>query len=63
MAKTFDYARLDESDAALLPSLPAPAWTFLHGPRSPVSSTAIRNGNGTALRKLEHGCLETVNAS
>ncbi len=44
MAITFDYARVDECDAALLASLPAPAWTFLHGPRSPVSSTAIRNG-------------------
>lgn len=43
MAKTFDFARLDESDAALLAHLRAPAWTFLHGPRSPLSSTAIRN--------------------
>ena len=51
MAKTFDYARLDESDAAMLPALPAPAWTFLHGPRSPVSSTAIRNGDGNGFKK------------
>ncbi|GAB4350324.1 MAG: nicotinate-nucleotide adenylyltransferase [Oricola sp.] len=51
MAKAFDYARVDESDAALLPALPAPAWTFLHGPRSPVSSTAIRNGHGTGFKK------------
>lgn len=51
MAKTFDYARLDESDAALLPTLPAPAWTFLHGPRSPVSSTAIRNGDNAGFKK------------
>ena len=43
MAKTFDYARVDETDAPLLSGLPAPAWTFLHGPRSPLSSTAIRN--------------------
>ncbi|WP_421859198.1 nicotinate-nucleotide adenylyltransferase [Oricola sp.] len=43
MAKTYGYARIDETDAPLLPSLPAPAWTFLHGPRSPLSSTAIRN--------------------
>ncbi len=48
MAKTFDYARVDESDAALLPYLAAPAWTFLHGPRSPLSSTALRAlANGT----------------
>jgi len=51
MATTFGYARLDETDAALLPTLPAPAWTFLHGPRSPVSSTAIRNGDGAVFKK------------
>lgn len=51
MAKTFDYARVDESDAALLPSMSAPAWTFLHGPRSPVSSTAIRNGDRRGVKK------------
>ena len=42
MAKTFGHARIDESDAALLPYLDAPAWTFLHGPRSPLSSTQLR---------------------
>ena len=42
MAKTFDYARVDETDAPMLPFLDAPAWTFLHGPRSPLSSTALR---------------------
>ena len=51
MAKTFDYARIDESDASLLATLPAPAWTFLHGPRSPVSSTAIRNGGEAGVKK------------
>ncbi|WP_223477403.1 nicotinate-nucleotide adenylyltransferase [Oricola indica] len=51
MAKSFAYARIDESDAALLSTLPAPAWTFLHGPRSPVSSTAIRNGEVSARKK------------
>jgi nicotinate-nucleotide adenylyltransferase len=44
MAKTFDYARLDESDAEVLARKRPPAWTFIHGPRSPLSSTAIRNG-------------------
>lgn len=34
--------RLDEADAALLPSLKPPAWTFLHGPRTALSSTALR---------------------
>jgi nicotinate-nucleotide adenylyltransferase len=44
MAKTFDYARVDEDDARSLAGRPAPAWTFIHGPRSPLSSTALRNG-------------------
>lgn len=44
MAKTFAQARIDENDAALLARLKPPAWTFLHGPRSPLSSTAIRDG-------------------
>lgn len=43
MAKTFDYARVDETDAPRLARMKAPAWTFIHGPRSSLSSTAIRN--------------------
>lgn len=43
-AKTFDYARVDERDAPRLARMRAPAWTFVHGPRSVLSSTAIRNG-------------------
>ena len=42
MAKTFDYARVDEIDAPRLARMKAPAWTFIHGPRSRLSSTAIR---------------------
>ncbi len=42
MAKTYDFARVDEEDAALLARKDAPAWTFIHGPRSSLSSTAIR---------------------
>jgi nicotinate-nucleotide adenylyltransferase len=34
--------RIDESDADLLPDLDPPAWVFLHGPRSHLSSTALR---------------------
>jgi nicotinate-nucleotide adenylyltransferase len=44
MAKTFGYARIDEDDAPILARSRAPAWTFIHGPRSLLSSTAIRNG-------------------
>ncbi len=43
MAKTFDHARIDEDDAPILARSKPPAWTFIHGPRSPLSSTAIRN--------------------
>ena len=46
MARTFDYARVDERDARLLARMPAPAWTFIHGPRSTLSSTQIRKQNG-----------------
>ena len=42
MAKTFDYARIDEQSASTLLDYKAPAWTFIHGPRSTLSSTAIR---------------------
>ncbi len=42
VAKTFDYARTDEEDAPRLARMKAPAWTFIHGPRSSLSSSAIR---------------------
>jgi nicotinate-nucleotide adenylyltransferase len=42
LAKTFDYARVDETRARRLARMKAPAWTFIHGPRSLLSSTAIR---------------------
>jgi len=42
VAKTFDHARVDEGDAPRLARMKAPAWTFIHGPRSLLSSSAIR---------------------
>jgi len=42
LAKTFDYARVDEADAPRFARRQAPAWTFIHGPRSSHSSSAIR---------------------
>lgn len=39
-------ARIPESAAAALPARPPPAWVFLHGPRSNLSSTAIREKQG-----------------
>jgi nicotinate-nucleotide adenylyltransferase len=46
MTKTFDYARVDEKDAPLLARMKPPAWTFIHGPRSSLSSTALRANGG-----------------
>jgi nicotinate-nucleotide adenylyltransferase len=46
VAKTFDHARTDEEDAPRLARMRAPAWTFIHGPRSSLSSSAIRKGFG-----------------
>ncbi|WP_460449621.1 nicotinate-nucleotide adenylyltransferase [Alsobacter sp. SYSU BS001988] len=40
--------RLDESDAGLLPGAATPAWTFLHGRRSSLSSTALRRQRAQA---------------
>jgi nicotinate-nucleotide adenylyltransferase len=34
--------RLPEEEAHLLAGRPPPAWVFLHGPRSPLSSTRLR---------------------
>jgi nicotinate-nucleotide adenylyltransferase len=42
MALAYDYARVDEDDAGSLARLKAPAWTLIHGPRSTLSSSAIR---------------------
>jgi nicotinate-nucleotide adenylyltransferase len=42
-ARAFAASRVPERDAATLVTRPAPAWTFLTGPLSHLSSTAIRN--------------------
>ncbi|RST85241.1 nicotinate-nucleotide adenylyltransferase [Aquibium carbonis] len=42
MAKTYARARVDEDGAPRLSRMRAPAWTFIHGPRSSLSSTALR---------------------
>lgn len=47
MAQTFSRSRVDESDAGKLARIRPPAWTFIHGPRSSLSSTAIRSGQIT----------------
>ena len=42
-ARTFAGSRIAERDAATVPHRPPPSWTFLTGPLSHASSTAIRN--------------------
>ncbi|WP_127090205.1 nicotinate-nucleotide adenylyltransferase [Aquabacter cavernae] len=41
-ARALGPYRIEESDAAILPLLSPPAWVFLHGLKSPMSSTGIR---------------------
>ena len=53
MARTFDYARIDEDDAGALWKKQAPAWTFIHGPRSSLSSTVIRRNGADHLNELQ----------
>ncbi|AWN38403.1 nicotinate-nucleotide adenylyltransferase [Methylobacterium radiodurans] len=43
-ARLFARARVPESEALTLPLREPPAWIYLHGPRSTLSSTQIRNG-------------------
>jgi len=41
-AHTLARYRVDESDAPLLMSMRPPAWIYLHGLKSPLSSTSLR---------------------
>jgi len=43
-ARALSHSRIDESDAGILAHRTPPRWTFIHGPRSSLSSTAIRQG-------------------
>jgi nicotinate-nucleotide adenylyltransferase len=49
-AQALGRHRIEESDAPLLATLSPPAWVFLHGLKSPVSSTQIRAARGAAAR-------------
>ena len=40
--KAFARARISEDDAQALALMRPPAWTFIHGPRSSLSSTGLR---------------------
>ena len=41
-AQALSHSRIPEYAAASLPGRRAPAWSFLHGLKSPLSSTALR---------------------
>ncbi|MGU3360566.1 nicotinate-nucleotide adenylyltransferase [Methylobacterium sp. M6A4_1b] len=43
-ARALGRWRIPEAEAPTLIDRPAPAWVFLHGPRSTLSSTALRAG-------------------
>lgn len=45
-ARALARSRIPESRARLLADLDPPAWTYLHGLKSPLSSTALRAGGG-----------------
>jgi len=51
-------ARIPEHNAATLPDRRAPAWAFLHGLKSPLSSTALR-----ALRRRSGPAGKTASKS
>ncbi len=44
-ARAMARHRIDERDAARLAGMAPPAWVFLHGPRSDLSSTALRRAS------------------
>jgi nicotinate-nucleotide adenylyltransferase len=48
---TFARARIPENKASLLPTLPPPAWVYLHGVKSDLSSTALREAKGRDLKR------------
>ena len=53
LSATAKRALPPEAQAPTLALRPPPAWTYLHGPRSTLSSTQIRQGLGTGNRVLQ----------
>jgi nicotinate-nucleotide adenylyltransferase len=47
--------RVPEAAARTLPGRRPPAWVYLHGLKSPLSSTALRAGQRSQARRLETG--------
>lgn len=52
MAKAYENHRLPEEDAALLPDMEPPVWTFLHTPLDRTSSTDLRKINNPDTAKV-----------
>ena len=51
--QAFARVRLPESAAKTLPERKPPAWIYLHGLKSPLSSTALRAARGLQKRALQ----------
>lgn len=49
--QTLAHKRLPETAAKTLPERKPPAWIYLHGLKSPLSSTALRAARGLARRR------------
>jgi nicotinate-nucleotide adenylyltransferase len=56
--QALNHARIAEVDATSLPFRKPPAWVFIHGLKSPLSSTALR-----ALRRLGGTAAEAERSS
>jgi nicotinate-nucleotide adenylyltransferase len=54
-AQALGRYRIPERAAALLPDLRPPAWVFLHGLKSPLSSTALRAVRQVANARSQKG--------
>ncbi|MEM6382694.1 MAG: nicotinate-nucleotide adenylyltransferase [Pseudomonadota bacterium] len=52
-AQTFKDCRLDSDDAARIAQIEPPVWTFVRGPLSTTSSTALRAQNAAGISEAE----------
>ncbi len=53
--QAFSHVRIAESAANSLPERRPPAWIYLHGLKSPLSSTALRAARGLLKRAAQSG--------
>ncbi len=59
-AQTLSQSRLPENEALSLATNTAPAWVFLHGPRSSLSSTQIRERPTVNIASIRSMPLKSV---